>query len=758
MSKPSSEVCSSRSNLFLLFFTTGFSALLFQTILFRECLVIMYGNELVLGTIFGIWLFGTGLGALVGARIRVAGRHFPFLLLALALFPFLSIPALRLSRVFLSLPPGEYLAFPTFSLLLLFTTLPFTATVGFIFPQGARALPAASPSARGIGWIYASESLGSLVAGIGFTFLLLHFFDPLTILGINLLLCFSIFSYLFPLRPRRFIPVALLLLLLISLLPRLNLRLEKTGFRGLIPFSNYLGSRDTPYAHLSLASYRGQTVLFQNGEPQIYFPDPEENVKKAGYILTQHPRPRKALLIENGTGGLIRALLESPLDKLDYLEQDKDAYDFLRPNLAPDDQLALQDPRFQLFFGDGRNYLKRSSERYDLIYLNISNPANASLNRFFTREFFTLARERLSPGGFLGFSLSTSENYWRGEAFRFIDSTYLSLEKIFPEIVVSPGGTAFVFASNTTLTVSSDPNILAARLSRMGKAPDGLISAEFYSLFPPDRTREFEKTLGKTSSQENRDSQPVIYLQNLILWNRFSDSHLTPLIHIFQSPGVYYFFLILLLLPGLFLLPRLRRKSHPAPAVIFLLGFALMSISILWLYLFQNLAGTLYRMIGLINAFFMLGLSLGSGIVSARLAPGTKTTPLLLILLLVTAGIALVIPVIPSLISGPLAAFPPGLVKVLIFLGVLLTGCFGGAIFPLAADFYLKDQKIPEPGRAGGLLGSADLFGAALGGFLCGPFLLPVLGMSKSVLVLAGLLVLAASLVLGRRLNGKFNK
>jgi len=758
MSKSRPEINSSRSRLFLCFFAAGFSALLFQTILLRECLVIMHGNELVLGTIFGIWLFGTGLGALAGARSRIPDRYLSYSILALALLPFLIVPALRLSRVFLSSPPGEYLAFPTFSLLLLFTTLPFTATVGFIFPQGARALRAASPSARGIGWIYASEALGSLLAGISFTFVFLHLLDPLTILGINLLLGFLIFSFLFPLRPRRFIPETLLLLLFVSFLPRLNFQLEKTGFRGLAPAARYLGSRDTPYAHLALASTREQTILYRNGEPALSLPEREENTKKAGYILTQHLHPQNLLLIGNGTGGLIRTLLESPLRSLDYLEQDREAYDFLHPYLAPEDQLALRDARLRCHFADGRDYLQRTPERYDLIFLNISNPANASLNRFFTREFFALARERLAPGGVLGFSLSASENYWSGESFRFLDSAYRSLEIIFPEIVVSSGDPAYIFAGSATRTVSADPEILGGRLSRLDPAPAGLIPAEFYSLFPPDRTREFQSQLGKTRSPENLDSRPAIYLQNLILWDRFSDSHLSPLIHFFQGRGIFYLFLVLTFLLGLFFLPRTRRKPHPAPAVIFLLGFALMSVSVFWLYLFQNLVGTLYQMIGLLNALFMLGLFLGAALVSLRLGSPGRTSSLLLILLPVTAVITMVLPVIPSLVSGPLAAISLPAGKALILGGVFLTGICGGSIFPLAADFYLQDQEIPEPGKAGGLLDAADLFGGALGGFLCGPFLLPVLGMFRSALVLAGLLILAALIVLSRRLNWKFKK
>ncbi|MDD5222559.1 MAG: hypothetical protein PHE84_01095 [bacterium] len=753
MSKPHFELNSSRFNLFLFFFSIGFSALLFQTILFRECLVIMHGNELVLGTIFGAWLFGTGLGALAGARTRIPGRYLSFLLLAPALLTLLIVPALRLSRGFLSTPPGEYLSFPVFSLLLLFSTLPFTLTVGFVFPQGARALPAASPSARGIGWIYASEALGSLAAGIGFTFVLLRFFDPLTILGINLLICFSIFSFLFPLRPRYFSPGFLLLLLAVSFLPRLNLRLEQTGFRSQAPDVRFLGSRDTPYAHLALASTREQTILYQNGEPALSFPEREENAKKAGAILTQHPHPRNMLLIENGTGGLIRALLESPLEKMDYLQPDREADDFLYPRLDPEGQLALRDARLRRHFTDGRDYLRRASERYDLIFLNISNPANASLNRFFTREFFVLAREHLTPGGVMGMSLIASENYWSGESFRFFDSAYRSLKNIFPEIVVSPGDPAYIFASAATGMVSLDPEILGGRLSRLNPAPAGLVPAEFYTLFPPDRTRELQGRLGKTRAPENLDARPATYLQNLILWDRFSDSHLSPLISFFQGRGIIYLFLALIIILGLLFLPPGRRKIHPAPAVIFLLGFALMSASVFWLYLFQNLVGTLYRMIGLLNALFMLGLFLGSAIISLRLGGRARTSFLLLILLSVTAGIVLILPVIPSLVSGPLSALSQAYVKALILCGVLLTGICGGAVFPLAADFYLQDQEIPEPGKAGGLLDAADLFGAALGGFLCGPFLLPVLGMPRTSLVLAGLLVLAAFLVLSRRLH-----
>ncbi len=63
-------------------------------------------------------------------------------------------------------------------------------------------------------------------------------------------------------------------------------------------------------------------------------------------------------------------------------------------------QRPLEDPRVELVLADGRNHLLFSEpETYDFIVSQPSNPWLSGVSNLFTREFFEMGRERLSPGG-----------------------------------------------------------------------------------------------------------------------------------------------------------------------------------------------------------------------------------------------------------------------------------------------------------------------------------------------------------------------
>src|SRR5207245_10066229 len=62
---------------------------------------------------------------------------------------------------------------------------------------------------------------------------------------------------------------------------------------------------------------------------------------------------------------------------------------------------ALEDPRLVLRVADGRNHLLLTDRRYDVIISEPSNPWMAGVSSLFTRDFFFMARSRLTPGGLL---------------------------------------------------------------------------------------------------------------------------------------------------------------------------------------------------------------------------------------------------------------------------------------------------------------------------------------------------------------------
>ena len=114
--------------------------------------------------------------------------------------------------------------------------------------------------------------------------------------------------------------------------------------------------------------------------------------------LLMHPKPDTVLVIGLGSGVSLGSAEQHPVQHLDCVELLKnvaDAVGFFKE--ATYDCLA--DPRVNLIMGDGRNHVLLTDKKYDVI---ISEPTNvwiSGVGDLFTREFFSLARRRLKPGG-----------------------------------------------------------------------------------------------------------------------------------------------------------------------------------------------------------------------------------------------------------------------------------------------------------------------------------------------------------------------
>ena len=190
-----------RAWLFILFSMVfvGCYATIAQVLIIREFLVVFFGSELCIGIILGTWLLGIASGAAAGGR--VAGRFknhlsaFIIVLVLMCVILPLELVLIRILRLILNVPAGQYI--PMLSLL--FSSIciitPFSFTIGLIFPVGCKVIRGFTRDlAADIGFVYILESIGSLIGGLLFTFVLITRFPPLTItLILNCILFLNVF-------------------------------------------------------------------------------------------------------------------------------------------------------------------------------------------------------------------------------------------------------------------------------------------------------------------------------------------------------------------------------------------------------------------------------------------------------------------------------------------------------------------------------------------------------------------------------------
>jgi spermidine synthase len=123
--------------------------------------------------------------------------------------------------------------------------------------------------------------------------------------------------------------------------------------------------------------------------------------------LLTHPNPQSVLVIGGGDGGSSEEIFKHPsVKRIVMVELDAAVIDVARAHLGEIHRGALDDPRLEIRIGDGYEYVKNASEKFDLVVLDLTDPDTPAF-RLYSEEFFRLCRERLNPGGMLTLHLGT---------------------------------------------------------------------------------------------------------------------------------------------------------------------------------------------------------------------------------------------------------------------------------------------------------------------------------------------------------------
>lgn len=117
----------------------------------------------------------------------------------------------------------------------------------------------------------------------------------------------------------------------------------------------------------------------------------------------EHGAPRSMLIVGGGDGGALRqALRLRSLDRVVQVEIDETVTRVCRDHLPEISAGAFDDPRVELVFADGAEYVAGCSAEFDVIVLDLTDPVSGSpAERLFDEAFLGQARDALAPGGVL---------------------------------------------------------------------------------------------------------------------------------------------------------------------------------------------------------------------------------------------------------------------------------------------------------------------------------------------------------------------
>ncbi len=114
-------------------------------------------------------------------------------------------------------------------------------------------------------------------------------------------------------------------------------------------------------------------------------------------VLTQ--KTDAAFLIGLGTGVTLKGLADFPFKRLDLAERSMPIVHAARTYFSEINGNVLADPRVTLLHDDGRNALRLSQQRYDVISIEITSIWFAGAADLYSRDFYKVVKERLAPGG-----------------------------------------------------------------------------------------------------------------------------------------------------------------------------------------------------------------------------------------------------------------------------------------------------------------------------------------------------------------------
>jgi len=729
-----------RTKLALAFAGIGAFSLGSQTALFREYLVVYGGNELGTGFFLSSWLLWVGVGA-IAARRWLGGlrTRLPELLLLYPVALALQLLLIRSLRDLAGVAPTDL--FPTRDLFLLtfLTNAPVSFVTGLIFPMAAAAAREAGSRAA-VSRVYVFECLGSFAGGAGVTAFLACSIGAMNALAV-LTATLSAAGLALSLATRRRVTAAghsfLVTAALVFLVPGVGSglvdRLDRMQWDAQFPGATHLARFESPYRRLDVGTFGGQTVFVANGGILAAFPGGDAAAENAALLLAQPAKTDRVLLLGAGQIPLLAAMLEYPVKEAVLVAPDREGFEFLRAHLPKDHPLS--DPRVTVRHDDPRRgSFRKTAGAFDLIVVDPGDPDTVLAARYFTREFYEAAKERLVPGGVLATPIRSAENYLGTELTRYGASVRATLAAVFPEVVIAPGERAWFLAGTAPGRVSVDATVLEARLREI--SGPSFPPERIHTRLSPGRVAFVSDLFAARPGEDlvSTDDRPKVYLLNLLVMGRVEGAGLTDLARGLAAAGILVLLLPVLLV-GAVRLRYAATRGDPAGArrfggvyLLSLAGGASIALDLVLLLRYQERFGLLFTNVGLANALLLLGLTAGGvlGRVVGRPRPAFAAGAGAL-----AAAWAFALPALADAATGEVAFLT-------LFFG---TGVVTGIPFSVAAAL------LGGAGRTGSVLEAADHLGGAAGAALAGVLLVPLFGAAATSYLL-GAMLLAASLLI----------
>lgn len=168
------------------------------------------------------------------------------------------------------------------------------------------------------------------------------------------------------------------------------------------PPGQVVWAREGSHGTVAVIDYpgRGRTLWLNSTYLLEAFTGDVGSTARMGMLpVALHPRARSLAMIGVGTGITASGFLDSRLERVTLIELIPEVAAAAREHFRSHNRDALADPRVRVVTDDGRRFLSRNPERYDIVCTDLVTPWNEGASALYAAEHLRTVRERLNPGG-----------------------------------------------------------------------------------------------------------------------------------------------------------------------------------------------------------------------------------------------------------------------------------------------------------------------------------------------------------------------
>ncbi|QDP40855.1 polyamine aminopropyltransferase [Radiobacillus deserti] len=215
---------------------------------------------------------------------------------------------------------------------------------------------------------------------------------------------------------------------------------------------------ESKYQKIILTEEEGDVRLYLDGQLQLSSIDEFRYHELLVHPTFAQAEEHKRVLILGGGDGVAakEALKYKEVESITLVDLDPAVVELAKHNrwLTSLNQGSLENEKVHVVHMDAFEYLEKSKERFDVILVDLPDPNNESLNKLYTKEFYSLVRNHTKAGG--AFMVQATSPVFATDVYWTITNTIASTgvhTENFHTDVPSFGNWGFVLGSRNPIEV-----------------------------------------------------------------------------------------------------------------------------------------------------------------------------------------------------------------------------------------------------------------------------------------------------------------